>query len=91
MIAFELLEGVMVSLVNGAMGFDKIAGYYNNTVARRGKQGTNITRILYFFVAGHKIILTNGFVKKTQKTPSMEISLAKKYREDFLSRKEHSS
>ena len=35
----------------------------------RAKQSSNITRILYFFVVGHQIILTNGFVKKTQKTP----------------------
>lgn len=33
----------------------------------RAKQGNNITRVLYFFVVGRKIILTNGFVKKTQK------------------------
>ncbi len=55
----------------------------------RVKQSTDITRVLYFFVVGHKIVLTNGFVKKTQKTPETEISLAKKYREDFLDRKEH--
>ena len=35
-----------------------------------------------------KIILTNGFVKKTQKTPASEIALAKQYRADYLSRKE---
>ncbi len=50
----------------------------------RVKQATDITRILYFFVIGNKIILTNGFVKKTQKTPQSEIDLAKKYRDDFL-------
>lgn len=33
----------------------------------RVKQSTDITRVLYFFVVGHKIVLTNGFVKKTQK------------------------
>lgn len=33
-----------------------------------------------------KIILTNGFVKKTQKTPDSEIALAKKYRRDYLER-----
>lgn len=49
----------------------------------RAKQGTNITRVLYFFSVGRKIILTNGFVKKTQKTPRREIDLAKKYRSDF--------
>ena len=33
----------------------------------RTKQGSNITRVLYFFFIGKKVILTNGFVKKSQK------------------------
>ena len=52
----------------------------------RVQQKNDITRILYFFMVGRKIILTNGFVKKTQKTPSKEIELAKKYREDYIKR-----
>ena len=47
------------------------------------KQGSDITRILYFFVMGKKAILTNGFVKKSQKTPRAEIELAKKYKADY--------
>ena len=46
----------------------------------RAKQGSNITRVLYFFYIGNKIILTNGFIKKSQKTPPSEFDLAKKYR-----------
>ena len=53
----------------------------------RVKQGTNITRVLYFFFVGKKIILTNGFVKKTQKTPKNELALAKKYRDEYKSRR----
>ena len=52
----------------------------------RAKQGSNITRVLYFFFVGKKIILTNGFVKKTQKTPKNELTLAKKYRDEYISR-----
>lgn len=33
-----------------------------------------------------KIILTNGFVKKTQKTPKEEIQIAKDRRKDFIER-----
>ena len=54
----------------------------------RAKQGSDITRILYFFVVGRKIILTNGFVNKTQKTPRSEIELARKYRTEYLQREE---
>lgn len=54
----------------------------------RAKSGSNISRVLYFFVIGRKIVLTNGFIKKTQKTPKNEIELAKKYRNEFLNREE---
>lgn len=53
----------------------------------RAIQGNNITRVLYFFVVDKKIILTNGFVKKTRKTPENEIVLSKKYRKDYELRK----
>ena len=54
----------------------------------RGKSGTNIARVLYFFYYGGNIILTNGFVKKTQKTPRVEIEKAKAYRKDYIERRE---
>jgi len=52
----------------------------------RCKVGSNITRVLYFFYYEGKIILTNGFVKKTQKTPPEEIRLAKSRRDDYIER-----
>lgn len=54
----------------------------------RTQVGTDITRVLYFFVIGKKAILTNGFVKKTDKTPPGEIEKAKQYRSEYLSREE---
>ncbi len=53
----------------------------------RAKVGSDNTRVLYFFYADRHIILTNGFIKKTQKTPSKEIDRAKKYRADYLRRR----
>ena len=52
----------------------------------RGKVGTNITRVLYLFYYDNKIILTNGFVKKTNKTPVNEIKLANMRRKVYLDR-----
>jgi len=46
-------------------------------------QSDNIARCLYFFFVGNKIIVTNGFIKKQQKTPPEEIALAKKYKADY--------
>lgn len=54
----------------------------------RAKQGSNITRLLYFFFVGKKAVLTNGFVKKTQKTPRGQIDKAKEYRSDYLKQME---
>lgn len=54
----------------------------------RAKQETNIARVLYFFIVGRKIVVTNGFIKKTQKTPPGEIKLAIKYREEYESLKD---
>ena len=36
---------------------------------------------------GQEIIVTNGFVKKMQKTPHSEIELAEKYRDEFLKKR----
>ena len=52
----------------------------------RAKVSTDTTRILYFFYYEGRIVLTNGFQKKTQKTPKEQIKLAKQYRKDFLER-----
>ena len=50
----------------------------------RAKVGTDISRVLYFFYYEGRIIITNGFIKKTQKTPPSEIELAEKCRKEFL-------
>ena len=52
----------------------------------RAKVGSNISRVLYFFVVDDKAVLTHGFIKKTQKTPRKEIQKAKDIREEYLKR-----
>jgi len=48
--------------------------------------GNNIFRLLGFINNGNLIILTNGFQKKTQKTPKSEIELAEKRKKKYLER-----
>ena len=55
----------------------------------RTSLGSDTMRILYFFSEGKIIVLTNGFVKKTQKTPRGEIEIAKNYKEDWIRRKQN--
>ncbi|HBD95033.1 MAG: hypothetical protein A2015_01495 [Spirochaetes bacterium GWF1_31_7] len=52
----------------------------------RVKVGSNIYRILCFFHKESLVILTNGFQKKTQKTPINEIGLAIKYKTEYIGR-----
>lgn len=46
----------------------------------------NISRIIYFMESHGRIILLNGFVKKTAKTPVGELDKAKRYMEDWKRR-----
>lgn len=52
----------------------------------RASYGKKEFRLLGFFHEGNLVILTNGFVKKSQKTPSGEIELAEKRKQDFIRR-----
>lgn len=52
----------------------------------RTKQGSNIDRIFYFFCFGNKIVLTNGYIKKSQKMADKEFEKAKQYMNEYLSR-----
>ena len=47
-----------------------------------GREGA--VRILYFFFRQGKTILTNGFIKKTDKTPEHEKHLAMERKKKFL-------
>lgn len=48
--------------------------------------GGDTFRLLGFFDKGNLIILTNGFAKKTQKTPTSEINLAEQRKTDYQNR-----
>ena len=55
----------------------------------RATVGSNTTRVLYFFFTERRIILTHGFIKKTDEVPPPEIDKAKNYRTEFLNREEN--
>jgi phage-related protein len=51
----------------------------------RVKHLTRISRSLYFFVKDQKLIFTNGFIKKSDKTPINEIEKALKIMNNYKS------
>ena len=44
-------------------------------------------RILCFFDKGQLVVLTNCFIKKTQKTPKKEIKLAEQLKNEYMTEK----
>ena len=58
---------------------------YSSIYELRIRQSSNIARILFFY-DGNKIVLTNGFIKKSNKTPRNEITKAIKYRKYYFER-----
>lgn len=55
----------------------------------RVRHAGNIARVFYFFFDGRRIVVTNGFVKKQQKTPRKELERALAYKKDWEGRFEH--
>lgn len=58
----------------------------NGIFELRAKVGSYISRELYFFFCGQKAVLTNGFVKKTRRTPQNQLQTAAKYKDDYEKR-----
>ena len=53
----------------------------------RVQQGNDIFRVFCFFDEGRIIVLSNGFQKKTQKTPKNEIEKALKIKREYETEK----
>ena len=49
----------------------------------RTKFESGITRVFYFFFVGRTIVVTGGFIKKSQKTPRREIERALRCKRDW--------
>jgi len=52
----------------------------------RVQMGGDIIRLLGFLYGAHFVVLTNGFAKKTRKTPPQEIALAEQRKRELLNR-----
>ena len=88
----KVLRSVQMLRANGSELREPYSKHLNDGIFEiRAKVGADISRVLYFFMVGKKVILTHGFIKKTQKTPPFEIDRAKKYRVEYLSRKEQNN
>ena len=83
----KMLRSIMLLKENGNTLREPDSKHISNGIFElRAKIGTNISRVLYFFFVGDMAVLTNGFIKKSQKTPIKDIDKSKKYKDDFLKR-----
>ena len=81
----KLLKDIELLSIYGNMLGEQYSKHLQDGIYElRTKQGSNCIRSLYFFMVDKKIIITNGFVKKTQKTPKEEIKKAKIRRSKYL-------
>ncbi|MDR3304896.1 MAG: type II toxin-antitoxin system RelE/ParE family toxin [Clostridiales Family XIII bacterium] len=96
------LDGLDTKMRVKAFGSLEILAEYGNTLREpyskaisnglfelRIKFAGDTTRIFYFFYVKNTIVLTNGFVKKTKKTPKQELELALKYKADYERKTRH--
>ncbi len=63
--------------------FKKLKGTDSIYECRIGTDG-NTYRILGFFYEQNYIVLTNGFMKKTKKTPKSEIDIAERRKTEYI-------
>lgn len=59
---------------------------YKGLFELRIKFSSDIARIFYFIYYDKRVILLSGFIKKTVKTPKIELNRAKKYMDDYKRR-----
>jgi len=84
----KMLRSIHVIKAGGTLVREPYSKHLDDGIFEaRAQVGSNLSRVLYFFYDGHRIVLTHGFIKKTQKTPPSEISRAKRYRNEYRSRK----
>ncbi|MFN8711764.1 MAG: type II toxin-antitoxin system RelE/ParE family toxin [Bacteroidota bacterium] len=77
----EVIPETYLKHLTGAQGLYEV----------RVQQGNNIFRIFCFFDDGRLIVLMNGFQKKTQKTPSKELSKALIIKKEYDEEKENNN
>jgi len=78
--AIETLERVPANYLKAISGT-------NGLYEARIKLASNIWRVFCFFDKGKLVILLNGFVKKTQKTPKKEIDKALRLMTEYYDNK----
>ena len=66
---------------------ENLSKYLDNGIFEiRVSLPNKIIRNLYYYVSGQRVIITHGFIKKSQKTPKNEITKAENLRKKYNQR-----
>lgn len=76
-------EYLIYKLENGLLGQKESEKLTDDIYELRVRQGSNITRVFYFFLIGNKAIITHGCRKKKDRVPE-EIKRAENYMKKYL-------
>ena len=81
----KTLRNIVELSIRGSSAKPPLSVYVDDGIFElRTKRASNIDRIFYFFVIGNKIVMTNGYIKKSQKLDDQEFERAKRYRDDYM-------
>ena len=84
----KTLLNISLLAVQGKTAREPLVKYIKDGIYElRTIQSSNLTQIFYFFYHGNDIILTNGYIKKSQKLDEREFAKAKKYQNDYCKTK----
>lgn len=61
----------------------------DNLYEIRSQRASNVQRAIYFQLKDNRYMITNGFTKKSQKTPASEKKTARDRRKIWLNRGNH--
>ena len=94
----DYFQGLDIQQKNKAMNLFQLMGEVGKilNIEKFRNEGNGIyafkpqpDRFLCFFAKGNKIIITNGFIKKSDKLPKSEKEKALRYMKDYLERTEN--
>ena len=83
---FKILEAIE-TLERIPTNYLKLIAETKGLYEARIQVGTDIWRVFCFFDSGRLVILLNGFQKKTQKTPKIEIEKAIRLMKEYYENK----
>lgn len=82
----KTVENIVKLATQGSAARDPLSKYVDNGIYELRTSSRVETRIFYFFIIGNNIILTNGYIKKSQNLDKVEFEKAMKYRNDYSRR-----